>query len=361
MPAPDAPLQVAQLRCFTLSSRLKRPFVTARRRTEFVESIVAEVTLADGTLGQGSAAETVAVTGESASTMTRDVEGPLARALVGVTGTIVQLADAVGAALPGNFSAKAAVEVALHDAWARRLGRPLTECLGGQLTTFTHDMTVSLEDPDTMARHAAEAAASGYRILKIKLGADAELDRVRLRAVREAAPGATLRLDANQGWTPEEAVRLIDTLVADGLPIELIEQPVAKDDLEGLRRVTRASEVPIMADESLASVADAEHLAALRACDLFNIKLAKAGGIRAALGIADVARDAGIGCLIGSMMEPRISIAAAAHLAAAHPAITMIDLDAPEWFVEELPRGGYATLDGTLRLLGGPGLGVDLV
>ncbi len=356
----DTTLTVERVRCFSVASRLKRPFVTAKRRTEFVESVVAEVEAAGGAWGQGSAAETVAVTGESASTMTAAIEGPIAAALAGRAGTIVELSDAVGAAVGGNFSAKAAVEVALHDAWARSLGRPLVELLGGRLdAVLTHDMTVSLDDPVTMAARAAEAAASGYRILKIKLGSDAELDRVRLRAVHKAAPQASLRLDANQGWTPPEAVRLIDALVAEGLPIDLIEQPVDKHDLVGLAAVTHASPVPIMADESLAGVADAERLASAQACGLFNIKLAKCGGLVPALRIADIARDAGIACMVGSMMEPRLSVTASAHLAAAHPSITMIDLDAPEWFVEAVSSGGYETVDGTLRLLGGPGLGLE--
>ncbi|MGO2311391.1 MAG: dipeptide epimerase [Brachybacterium tyrofermentans] len=339
---------------------LLRPFVTAARRTEAVEYVVAEVELADGTIGQGSAAETVAVTGETASTISAALQGPLRTAVVGATGTITELSARVAGALDGATSAKAALEVALHDAWARSLGAPLVELLGGRPgDRLLNDMTISLEDPEVMAGHAREAVAGGEQILKIKLGHDIEEDRHRLAAVVEAAPGVRLRLDANQGWVPEQAIDIITGFLADGLPIDLVEQPVAAANIEGLARVSAAVEVPIMADESVWNVEDARRLVEADAVDMLNIKLAKTGGLRGALAIADVALEAGVECMVGAMMEPRISITAAAHLAIAHPAITMIDLDPPFWFASDVPAGGYVQEDGWLRLLGGPGLGLE--
>src|SRR5699024_5951634 len=122
-------------------------------------------------------------------------------------GTIGELSARIAAALPGATSAKAALEVALHDAWSRSAGRPLVELLGGRVeATMRHDMPVSLEEPATMAQRAREAVAAGHEILKIKLGHDIGEDRDRLAAVAEAAPAARLRLDANQGWLPEQAI-----------------------------------------------------------------------------------------------------------------------------------------------------------
>lgn len=210
-----------------------------------------------------------------------------------------------------------------------------------------------------MARRAREAAQAGARILKIKLGRDAETDRRRLAAVLEAMPEARLRLDANQGWDAAEAIRIITRLEAEGLPVDLVEQPVPAADLAGMRAVREAVATPIMADESVWTAQDAARIIEAGAADLLNIKLAKTGGLRGALAIADAAAAAGLECMIGAMMEPRLSITAAAHLAAAHPAITMIDLDSPAWFAVDLPRGGYAERDGRLHLLGGPGLGLE--
>ena len=360
--AEQAVLEVAAVRRHLHRAPLRHPFVTAARRTEAVEYVVAEVELAGGTVGQGSAAETVAVTGEDAASILAALDGPLGAALRGARGTIGELSARIAAAMPGATSAKAALEVALHDAWARAAGRPLVELLGGSaVATMRNDMTVSLEEPATMAQRAREAVAAGHEILKIKLGHDIDEDRARLAAVAEAAPAARLRLDANQGWLPDQAVEIITGFEKDGLPVELVEQPVAAGDVEGLARVTAAVSLPIMADEAVWSAADAHRLLEARACDLLNIKLAKTGGLRGAIEVAEAARRAGIDCMLGAMMEPRISITAAAHLALAHPAITMIDLDPPAWFASALPRGGIVQERGVLRLSGGPGLGLELL
>ena len=360
--AEQAVLEVAAVRRHLHRAPLRHPFVTAARRTEAVEYVVAEVELAGDAVGQGSAAETVAVTGEDAASILAALDGPLGAALRGAQGTIGELSARIAAAMPGATSAKAALEVALHDAWARAAGRPLVELLGGSaVATMRNDMTVSLEEPATMAERAREAVAAGHEILKIKLGHDIAEDRERLAAVVEAAPSARLRLDANQGWLPDQAVEIITGFEKDGLPVELVEQPVAAADVEGLARVTAATSLPIMADEAVWSAADAHRLLEARACDLLNIKLAKTGGLRGAIEVAEAARRAGIDCMLGAMMEPRISITAAAHLALAHPAITMIDLDPPAWFASALPRGGIVQERGVLRLSGGPGLGLELL
>lgn len=354
------PVTVVAVRHHRHRAPLLRPFVTAARRTESVEYVVAEVELADGTVGQGSAAETVAVTGESAATIAAALAGPLRQALEGATGTPGELSDRIARALDGATSARSALDVALHDAVARSLGVPLVELLGGHLGgTLTNDMTISLEDPETMAAHARDAVASGDRILKIKLGRDVEHDRRRLAAVLDAAPEVRLRLDANQGWDADQAIEIIGGLEADGLPVDLVEQPVPAADLAALARVRAAVRTPIMADEAVWTADDARRIVDADAADMLNIKLAKAAGLGQALAIADVAQEAGLTCMVGAMMEPRISITAGAHLAFAHPAITMIDLDPPAWFASDLPRGGYRQDGAELALLGGPGLGLD--
>lgn len=355
----DPRLEVVAVRHHRHLAALKRPFVTAARRTEAVEYVVAEVELSDGTLGQGSAAETVAVTGESADSIERTLAGPLRSALEGAHGTLAELTGRIRGAVDGATSARAALDVALHDAAARSLGLPLVELFGGSLGgTLVDDMTISLEEPGTMAAHTREAVGSGERILKIKLGRDIEQDRRRLAAVLAAAPGVRLRLDANQGWTPDEAIAIIRGFEDDGLPIDLVEQPVPAADLDALARVRAAVNTPVMADEAVWSAEDARRIVDAGAADLLNIKLAKTGGLGEALAIADIAHEADISCMVGSMMEPRISITAAAHLAFAHPAITMIDLDPPEWFTSDAPAGGYRRDRAHLQLIGGPGLGL---
>src|SRR5699024_665924 len=198
-----------------------------------------------------------------------------------------------------------------HDAWARRLGLPLADTLGGNARSVLHtDMTISLDSQEAMAHAADEAARDGFTTLKVKLGSDWRADLDRLRAVRDVVPNAWFRLDANQGWEPKSAIHIIRAIEDAGIPLELVEQPVDKNDLDGLAAVTAAVDVPIMADESLGSPRDALEIARRGAADLFNIKLAKCGDIRPALAIADIAAAAGRRCMIGAMMEPRISITA---------------------------------------------------
>jgi L-alanine-DL-glutamate epimerase-like enolase superfamily enzyme len=358
----DPTLHVAAVRHHRHLAPLERPFVTAARRTEAVHYVVAEVELADGTVGQGSAAETVAVTGESAESIAAALSGPLRTALEGAEGTLAEIAARISGALPRATSAKAALDVALHDAAARSARLPLVELLGGSACGhLTNDMTISLEEPEVMARRAREAVAGGETILKIKLGRDIEADRRRLAAVLEAAPGVTLRLDANQGWDAAEAITIIRGLERDGLPIELVEQPVPAADITGLARVRSEVGIPVMADEAVWSAEDAQRIVDAGAADLLNIKLAKTGGLREGLAVADVALEAGISCMVGSMMEPRISITAAAHLAFAHPAIALIDLDPPAWFTSQEPAGGYRQHGAELELAGGPGLGLAML
>ncbi len=406
--AGGAMLEVVQLHCYTHRAPLLRPFVTAKRRTEAVEYVVADLVLRslDGPLGgndgeahgQGSAAETVAVTGEDAASIRAAINGPISAALVGARGSLTELSARIAGALPRATSAKEAVDVALHDAWARLCGLPLRVLLAAQAgvgqadgadgadgsgsvgsdgsvgsspadgtgapdapcpVVLPNDMTVSLEEPEMMARRAREAAAEGYRTLKIKLGRDITEDLHRLDAVLEAVPEARLRLDANQGWQVREAIEIITEMERRGLPVDLVEQPVAEHDLEGMAQVRSNVATPIMADESIWTAADARQIVDLGAADLLNIKLAKTGGLQEALAVAHVAHEAGLECMVGAMMEPRISITAAAHLAAAHPSITMIDLDSALWFTSDLPRGGYEANDGALRLLEGPGLALE--
>jgi L-alanine-DL-glutamate epimerase-like enolase superfamily enzyme len=169
--------------------------------------------------------------------------------------------------------------------------------------------------------------------------------------------GIKLRVDANQGWQPKEAVRLINQMADAGLTIELVEQPVAAHDLEGLKFVTEQSPIPILADESVFSPLDAVKLLQLRAADLLNIKLMKTGGIHHALQICALAETYGVECMIGCMLESKISVTAAVHLAAAKSIITKVDLDGPVLCSEDPIVGGALFKDFEITLDNSSGLG----
>nr|WP_255437515.1 dipeptide epimerase [Thalassobacillus sp. CUG 92003] len=211
-----------------------------------------------------------------------------------------------------------------------------------------------------MYHQAKKRVDDGYSTLKLKVGNDEKLDLKRIEQVREAVgSNVLLRLDANQGWTRKQAVKMINLLEKESLGIELVEQPVPARDIEGLKFVTDHVATPIMADESVFSPRDAFQLLETRAADLLNIKLMKTGGLHGARQIADMSEAAGIKCMIGSMMESRISVTAAAHLAFAHSNITLYDLDAPLWMIDEELKGGMRFDGKNVLLAEGPGLGFN--
>ena len=170
-----------------------------------------------------------------------------------------------------------------------------------------------------------------------------------------------LRVDANQGWTPKEAIRTIRFFEDKGLDIELVEQPVKAHDFEGLKMVTESVDTLILADESVFSVRDAFTVLSMRAADLINIKLMKTGGIRNAVAICGMARACGVECMIGAMMETKISVSAACHLASALPVITRADLDPPILCASDPVVGGATYGGSSVVPSGGAGLGIEKI
>lgn len=186
-----------------------------------------------------------------------------------------------------------------------------------------------------MARDAVNAIKRGYDTLKVKVGVDPTLDVARLKAIRDAVGSAPrIRIDANQAWAPKEAVRLLNEMQESGLAIELVEQPVKAHDLEGLTYVTERSYVPVLADESVFSAEDALKIVEMRAADLINIKLMKCGGLTSALKIAALAEISGMECMIGCMLEAKVSVNAAVHLACAKKSLPALILMDPSFAVK---------------------------
>jgi L-alanine-DL-glutamate epimerase-like enolase superfamily enzyme len=354
--------QIRSVRCRELTARLHTPFVTALRRTDVLRSLLVEVTDGDGVTGVGEAAQVWQVTGESIASIRACIEGPLAEHVVGTDpGDLVETLRRMSSAVHGNSTAKAAVDTALHDLAARRLGIPLVQLLGGTSLRVATDVTVSATAADLLAATASARVADGFTVLKLKVGTDPDGDVARVLAVRAAVgPAATLRLDANQGWTPRTAVRVISCLEDGGADVELVEQPVAAANLDGLRWVTDHVATPILADESVFGVRDLIAVLQRRAADMVNVKLAKAGGLRPARTLLELAAAHGVGTLVGTMMEGPVGVGAAASLAAAHRTDATDDLDAA-WWLASPPFPGGATYRGAeVHLPDRPGLGVEL-
>jgi L-alanine-DL-glutamate epimerase-like enolase superfamily enzyme len=218
-----------------------------------------------------------------------------------------------------NPAARAGVSVALHDLAAKRLGVPCYRLWGldpsrAPRTSFT----VGIDDPEAMADRAAAAVDRGHGVLKLKLGTDR--DRARVEAVREAAPDARVRVDANEAWTPREAVRKSEWLADAG--VEFLEQPVPAETPEGLGFVRDHGALPVAADESCRTLADVPGL--VGQADILTLKLMKCGGVREARRTVAAARAHGFEVMLGCMVESAASIAAGCHLA---PLFDHVDLD----------------------------------
>ena len=340
---------------------LRTPFRTALRTVERVEDVVLRLHADDGRIGHGSAPATPQITGDTHASIIADLRERLLPLLVGCElAELPGLLASLQAQAATGVSARAAADVALHDLAAQERGEPLYRYLGGTGATLSTDLTISVDELPKMLADVREALARGFTALKIKLGKNAEEDIQRVRAIDAMVAGrARLRLDANQGWSAEQAIRVMRSLEAAGIEAELLEQPVGAKDLEGLARVAAAIRTPVMADESVFGPDQVEAIVQARAARILNIKLVKAAGIAPALEIAQAARRHRLDCMMGCMLESPIGVAAAAHVAAAcADVVTRVDLDGPS-LCQFDPVASNVVFDGASIGFGdAPGLGI---
>lgn len=340
---------------------LKTPFKTALRTVESVDDIIVSIHTDTGHTGYGEAAATAVITGDTHGSIVAAISTVIAPRLVGRDiADFNMLIRLVQTALERNTSAKAAVEIALYDLFAQLHGAPLYRILGGGHPVMRTDITISVDTIDKMVADALSAVDRGFGALKIKVGQDPGVDLDRIRAVHTAVDGrALLRLDANQGWTPKQAVHAMRQLEDAGIEPELLEQPVKAHDLAGLKYVTDRVHVPVMADEAVFGPVELIKLIRMRAADIVNIKLMKTGGLSNAIKLADIAGLHGVECMIGCMIETSISVAAAAHLAVARSdVITRVDLDGPSLCAWNPVEGGVTFADAEISIGDAPGLGI---
>jgi L-alanine-DL-glutamate epimerase-like enolase superfamily enzyme len=259
--------------------------------------------------------------------------------------------------LSGNPSAKAAVDIALHDIHWQRMKEPLFKRFGG-FREITTDITISSGTPSQISQEASAAVNNGFTALKIKTGFAPEEDIERVKAVRNTAgPNIALRIDANQGWKVKQTLKLLEKLEA--FDLEFIEQPVKANDFKGLRKLRKHSSIPIMADESVCSPKDASKIIKDEAADLINIKLIKSGGLLNAKQIIRIAEQSKIPCMMGCMCESNIGITAAVHLAAGMTNVKFADLDSDILLKDNLVIEGGAALKYSKRIAPStPGLGI---
>lgn len=362
-------MRILSLATAPLEVPLVDPFVIATARVDATSSVLVRVEIegpAGPVAGIGEAACLPPVTREGPADVHAALGalGPALRGRALVAPTAEGFAALLGGALDGAPVARAALQVALLDAVARAEGRHLVALLDPSVPlprTLVSDVTLPILPVDRMVTLAGEWSARGFRTFKVKVGHDLDRDAAALQAVAARVPGARFRLDANAGFTAEEAVTLLRACLGAGLQVECFEQPCAREDLDGLEEVQAAVPgVPVVADESLRGPADLEAILARRGrIGGINLKIVKLGGVLEALALGRRARAAGLQVMVGGMVETRLGMSAAACLAACLDEV-LADLDTA-WLLARDPfDGGYEARGEVYRIGRGTGHGVSL-
>lgn len=340
----------------TLSTPLHHPFSTALRTTSTIEEICITLTTDNNLTGLGSAPDTQAITGDSLERIYTDLL-QVRSMWIGYELKDYERTFAFLATLPLCKSAQAALDIALHDLFAKQAAMPLYAFLGGKPRLLHTLYTISVDTPQSMVAQAKRAYEKGFHELKIKLDRQLDVNVERIHTIAQALPRAKLYLDPNQALSYPDAKSLIESLAH--YAIILVEQPTAAQDKESLRRLTALRATPILADESVFSLSDATTLIATQGCDAINLKLMKFGGIYPTREIINAATSAHMPCMMGSMLETSISVTAALHVAFAYENIRYIDLDGPT-LAKHNPFNGGIHYEGSRVILSDEiGLGFD--
>lgn len=327
-----------------LTLHTRHPFIIARGGQSEYRTVMVRISDGDGVEGWGEAAAT-RFYGETLDTVLAALA--IYAPLLGDDPMQLEAVERrLELALHGNAAARAAISMALHDLVGKRLGVPLWQLWGlDRAAAPRSTFTIGIDTPAMLRQKVAEAAE--YPILKIKLGSDHDLEL--LQTIRSATE-KELRVDANCGWTPAHAVRMLPVLEEFGVTV--LEQPVVPGDLDGLAHIRRHARIPLIADESCVTAGDISALAGR--VDGINIKLAKCGSLREALRMIAVARSHGMMVMVGCMIESSLGISGAAHVT---PLVDIVDLDGAALLADD-PFVGATIVGGQVALPDAPGLGV---
>jgi L-Ala-D/L-Glu epimerase len=338
-----------------------KPYTIAFKTVDEVNNAFVEITLDNGLTGIGSGNPSEYVVGESFSQCMAALEGDLSFLGGRDIREIRQLNYEILKKFPQNPSARAALDIALHDVFTKFLDVPLVKFLGQKIRSLPTSNTIGIKNVEETLREAEDYTVRGFKILKVKLGKDPEEDVERIVKLRERfGKSVVIRIDANQGYTKEQTIQFFERTRA--LDVELIEQPLPAKSVNEMRELPGEVREKIAADESLISPADALSLIAPPiAARIFNIKLMKCGGISEALRIADVAKLGGVHLFWGCNDESIVSITAALHAAFACENTRYIDLDGSLDLAEDLVAGGFILENGVMRCSEKPGLGVERI
>ena len=336
------------------------PFTIATGTMRHAQNIFIRIHTSEGLIGVGECSAFPMIAGETQATCFELAKDFAACWKNKSAADIDQRLDELDALIYRNYTAKSAFDLALYDLAAKAANQPLYHFLGGTNRTVESDLTIGIGTPEEMATTAREFISKEVHIIKVKLGKDVPTDVERIRQIRASVgPNMQLRIDANQGWSFEDATLALTQLAPYN--IEFCEQPMRSWNDELLPELCKRSPIPLMADESVFTHRDAERIIRNNACAYINIKFAKSGGIREALRINEVAEKNGIACMMGGMLESRLALTAKVHVAIACQNIRFYDLDTCLLGHLTDPVVGGAQFKGMeLSVTDQPGIGADV-
>lgn len=357
-------MKITNVEIEKFSAPLAEPFRVAFGLIEDSDSWTVKVHTDEGIYGLGSAAPLGFVTGETLETCYLVIK-LFAESLIGFDPMDIagahQLMDSI---IYGNGSAKCAIDLALYDIIGKKKGLPVYRLLGGTDPVVHNDITIGINPPEKMQADAEKYVLDkGFRILKVKTGISLADDIRALSLIRQSVGDEVrIRIDANQGYTVETALQALKEF--EKLGVDAAEQCLPWWDFEGASELMHknTTSVKLMLDESIHTPHDARRAVKLGCADFYNIKLMKCGGLYYGAQIADIAEEAGVGCMVGCMQENKISIAAGVSLVAAKKAIVEADCDSFMFYKgdDDGIQGGFEREGGVFTLLNKPGLGIEM-
>ncbi len=355
-------MKITKIKTWTADLVNTKPYTIAFKTVDEVINAFVEITLEDGTTGIGACSPSEYVTNESLESAIETLTEKNLQYIVGRDiSEINQIIFEAHQKFPRNPAVRAAIDIALHDAFTKFLKVPLVKYLGQKITSMATSNTIGIKNVAETLQEAEEYGQRGFKILKVKLGIDLAEDIERIVKLREKfGKKFTIRIDANQGYTQEKTIEFYKK--TKHLDVELIEQPLPAKDVAGLKQLPEEIRKIVAADESLLVPKDAlELVKPPRAAGIFNIKLMKCGGISNALKIADIAYQEGIELFWGCNDESIVSITAALHVAFACSNTKYIDLDGSLDLGKDIVKGGFILKDGVMSCNDKPGLGVEKI
>jgi len=317
-----------------LKISLKKPFITALRRVDQIEDIIIKIHTDTPLVGYGEACAVTAITGTSNEDVIHDLKEVLFPLLLNQELERESIFTLLQKAL-ASAEAKACVDIALFDLLSKEASQSLHSYLGSTKYSLQTDLTISANTPILMREATQEALSLGFTSLKIKLDSDIQTNIQRLQQINEVLPSDIgLILDPNQSLSFTSCLKMLEAVNTNN--IECIEQPFSAQNIHSMKKLKDKKLVPLLADESVFTLEDAQTLLEQDAVDMLNIKLMKCAGISEAIKIVSLAQEYKKTCMIGSMLEGPISLLAAAHFALSQDAIVLADLDSP-FYLKEHP------------------------